>query len=65
MKLVPDTDLSDIITDIRDLVEKRNHGVLINILVDLHPADVARILNDLKKDERKYLFNLLPTETAS
>jgi magnesium transporter len=65
MKLVPDIDLSEILNDIRDLIEKRNHGALINILVDLHPADVARIFNELKKDERKYLFNLLPTETAS
>ena len=65
MKFVPEIDLSEILGDIRELIEKRNHGVLINILVDLHPADIARILNELKKDERKYLFNLLPTEMAS
>jgi len=65
MKLVAETDLSEIIKDIRALIGGRDHGILINILVDLHPADVARILNELKKDERKYLFNLLPTEMAS
>lgn len=65
MKFVPEIDLSEVVSDIRELIDKNNHGVLINILVDLHPADIARILNELKKDERKYLFNLLPTEMAS
>ncbi len=65
MKFVPEIELSEILNDIRDLIEKRNHGILVNILVDLHPADISRILNELKKDDRKYLFNLLPTEMAS
>jgi magnesium transporter len=65
MKFVPVIELSDILTDIRDLIDKRNHGVLVNILVDLHPADISRVLNELKKDDRKYLFNLLPVEMAS
>ncbi len=65
MKFVSDIDLSDILTDIRDLIDTHNHGVLANILVDLHPADISRILNELKKDDRKYLFNLLPVEMAS
>jgi magnesium transporter len=65
MKFVPDVEISEILKDIRDLIEQRNHGVLVNILVDLHPADISRILNELKKDDRKYLFNLLPTEMAS
>jgi len=65
MKFVPDVEITEILKDIRDLIEQRNHGVLVNILVDLHPADISRILNELKKDDRKYLFNLLPTEMAS
>jgi magnesium transporter len=65
MKFVPNVELSEILNDIRDLIDQRNHGVLVNILVDLHPADISRIFNELKKDDRKYLFNLLPTEMAS
>ena len=65
MKFVPDVEITEILKDIRDLIEQRNHGVLVNILVDLHPADISRIFNELKKDDRKYLFNLLPTEMAS
>ncbi len=51
--------------DIEILIEKQNHGALLNILIDLHPADIEEILNHLKKDKRKYLFDLLPTELAS
>lgn len=58
-------DYETIITDIRDLIEKDNRGALLNIMIDLHPADIEEILNRLKKEERKYLFNLLPTELAS
>jgi len=51
--------------DIEILIEKQNHGALLNILIDLHPADIEEILNHLKKDKRKYLFDILPTELAS
>ena len=46
MKFVPDVEITEILKDIRDLIEQRNHGVLVNILVDLHPADISRILNE-------------------
>jgi len=51
--------------DIENLIEQQNNGALSNILIDLHPADIEEILNRLKKDERKYLFDLLPTDLAS
>ncbi len=53
------------ITDIEKLIESKQAGHLLNILIDLHPADIEDILNRLKKDDRKYLFHLLPTELAS
>lgn len=58
-------DYETFIPDIEDLIKKQNHGALLNIMMDLHPADIEEILNRLKKDQRKYLFNLLPTELAS
>ena len=30
--------------DIEILIEKQNHGALLNILIDLHPADIEEIL---------------------
>jgi magnesium transporter len=65
MKFISETDFSEILTSIRDLIDKNNRGALLNLLVDLHPADVAGLIADLRKEERKYLFSLLPTEKAS
>ncbi len=65
MKFISETDFAEILSSIRDLIEKKNQGALLNLLIDLHPADIADLLTDLKKDERKYLFPLLPTEKAS
>jgi magnesium transporter len=65
MKFISETDFTEILGSIRELIEKKNQGALLNLLIDLHPADVADLLTDLKKDERKYLFPLLPTEKAS
>jgi magnesium transporter len=65
MKYISETDFTEILTSVRELIEKKNQGALLNLLIDLHPADVADLLSDLKKDERKYLFPLLPNEKAS
>lgn len=58
-------DIDTIIPDIQELIEKKNKGALQNILVDLHPADIAQIFAHLKKDERTYLFTILPPDIAS
>ena len=65
MKYISETDFTEILISIRELIEKKNQGALLNLLIDLHPADIADLLSNLKKDERKYLFPLLPTEKAS
>ncbi len=65
MKFISETDFAEIFNSIRDLIEKKNQGALLNLLIDLHPADIADFLNELKKEERKYIFPLLPTEKAS
>ena len=58
-------DIDDILEDIEVLIEKRNTGALQNIIIDLHPADIAQILSHIKKDERSYLFSILPPKIAS
>jgi len=58
-------DYESILPDIETLIENDNQGALLNILIDLHPADIEEIVNRLKKEQRKYLFNLLPHELAS
>jgi len=65
MKYISETDFSEILTALRDLIEKKNQGALRNLLIELHPADIADIFTTLRKEERKYLFPLLPAEMAS
>jgi magnesium transporter len=65
MRFISETDFIDVLTDINDLINKDNQGALSNILIDLHPADIASILTEQKKDQRKYLFDLLATDVAS
>lgn len=60
-----DQDLSEIKSDIKNLIDLENKGALLNILVDLHPVDIAYLITDLKKDQRKFVFRLLPTELGS
>jgi magnesium transporter len=57
-------DFESILPDIEKLIKNHNQGALLNILIDLHPADIEEILNHLKKDDRKYLFEILPPELA-
>ncbi|MFQ5799936.1 MAG: hypothetical protein ACE5H0_14760, partial [Bacteroidota bacterium] len=39
--------------------------VLLNILADLHPADIADLLERLAPDERPMLFEILDAQTGS
>lgn len=60
-----DVQIENILPDVEQLIEIQQDGTLLNIISDLHPADIEEILNRLKKDQRKYLFNLLPADLAS
>ncbi len=57
--------VDEIIEDIEVLIERENKGALKNILFELHPADIAQMLGHLKKEERAFIFSLLPPEKAS
>lgn len=54
----------ELMEDIEDLVRSKSDFLLLNILQDLYPADVAHILNRLDKDEAEYVFKLLPNSVA-
>ena len=55
----------DFLNDIRDLVDSKAEFILKNIIRDLHPADIAEILDHLDEEERNYVFQILDTEMAS
>jgi len=64
-RMIAESDLTDTLTDIKQLIGLDNKGALKNILIDLHPADIAFLLSQLKKKKRKYLYKLLPTDIRS
>ncbi len=58
-------DLEPILEDIKSLLENDQLDFIRVILADMHPADIADLLEHLDSEDRKRVFALLPTETAS
>lgn len=56
----------ELMSDIAELVHDKAAPALLNILTDLHPADIADIIDHLQETEdREYVFNLLDVIPAS
>lgn len=55
----------ELMSDIRELVTDKASALLLNILTDIHAADIADIINRLESEHRQYVFDLLETHTAS
>jgi magnesium transporter len=61
--LLPEVD-QELVADITSLVESGQRGMVLNLLADLYPADIASMLHHLPADEARVLFDWLPTEIA-
>ncbi len=55
---------SDLVIDIASLLESGMQGMVMNLVADLYPADLARLLTHLSLEEAKTLFEWLPNEKA-
>ncbi|MEW6506292.1 MAG: magnesium transporter [Bacteroidota bacterium] len=55
----------EIVDNIRVLIEEQASQSLLGIFKDIHPADIAEIINHLNVNDAKYAFSILDTETAS
>jgi magnesium transporter len=55
----------DYIDKLQELIELEREDELKDILDDLHPADIAEIMNALSMDEAKYFYLLLEGDKAS
>ena len=64
-RALQETNLDEIVENIRELIDEGQTNFVLNIVADLHPADISEIMNHLDEDERRVLFNLLPSEMAS
>jgi len=55
---------NELLESITELIGSNAEKSLLNIFTDLHPADIAEIINHLKVDDAKYAFSILDSETA-
>ncbi|MEX2117645.1 MAG: magnesium transporter [Bacteroidota bacterium] len=55
----------ELLQDIGEIIRTRSDFLLLNILQDLKPADIAHIMNRLEDPEAEYLFSLLSVPVAS
>ena len=53
------------IDQFKELIENDNKQELAQILKELHPADIAELMDDLNIEEAKYIYLLLEGEKAS
>ncbi|MDH3252096.1 MAG: magnesium transporter [Ignavibacteria bacterium] len=55
----------ELLTDIRELIHEDARAILVNILADLHAADLADLLESLDEEDRQYVLGLLSPQVAS
>lgn len=55
----------ELMQDFEELVRTRSNYLILNILQDLYPADIAHIMERLEGDDLEFVFRLLSTETQS
>jgi magnesium transporter len=61
--LLPEVD-NDLVEDIASLIESGQRGMVVNLLTDLYPADIASMLHHLPADDARTLFDWLPKDIA-
>ncbi len=54
-----------LVDDISVLLGEGQRGMVFNLVADLHPGDLARLLSHLPRDQAKQLFDWLPAEVAA
>jgi magnesium transporter len=54
----------ELVSDISALIDAGERGMVMNVVADLYPADLAQLLSHLPLDEGKILFHWLPAEPA-
>ncbi|HER08187.1 MAG TPA: magnesium transporter [Bacteroides sp.] len=53
------------VNELRAIIDQRNDHAALEMLGDMHPADIAEVYGNLSIDEAKYLYLLLDPEKAS
>ena len=51
--------------DVKQCIAQKESEKLKEMLMDLHPADIAELCNDLNLDDARFIYRLLDNETAA
>ncbi|GJQ62339.1 MAG: magnesium transporter MgtE [Melioribacteraceae bacterium] len=54
----------ELISNLSNLIKDQASQNILGIFADIHPADIAEIINHLDADDASYAFSILDTETA-
>ena len=55
----------DFIQEVRELIADNDSTAVSNLFLEMHPADIAEVLDDLNFDEAVFIIRLLNSETTS
>ncbi len=55
----------EIVEHINELIERKEDNKILELLDEMHPADIAELYRELSMDEAKYLYLLVDDETAA
>ena len=55
----------EFITEIELLISEKNEQAILQLLEDIHFADIAELMNELKEADAGYLFKILDSEVSS
>ena len=53
------------IDNVKDPIQRKDADTVTGLLIDLHPADIAQLCNDLNPEEAKFIYRLLDNEIAA
>ena len=53
------------IDNVKQLIEQKDANKVKEFLINLHPADIAELCNDLNPEEARFVYRLLDNETAA
>ena len=53
------------IDKVKSFIEQKDADNVKALLIDLHPADIAELCNDLAPEEARFVYRLLDNETAA
>ena len=53
------------INNVKKLIEQKDADEVKQRLIDLHPADIAELCDDLDPEEARFVYRLLDNETAA